>query len=331
MQISVIIPMYNAERTIKRCVASAVSQEVYEILLVDDGSSDGTRQAAYELGGCFGNVRVLEQNHGGVSKARNLGIREAKGDWILFLDADDCLLENAVMSLTENLDPETDACCGGTCRGSGRKIKTGQQSGLVFENKRELMDYVLASPTDWLTVHGWIFRRNICTEHKICFNPELRLGEDSDWVLRVLSHCRKARFTPQTVYQYTISSDSTINRWKPGQTAGYLQMLREIGKTPVREEKNWPLFVLTTLLLILTHDTFHPANPADSRKKLLEAKKLRESRLFSDALNRADLSLTGKGKKWTLQCLKRRLYLPVWIAVKIRQRQNAGYAEKDGI
>ena len=123
MQISVIIPMYNAERTIKRCVASAVSQEVYEILLVDDGSSDGTRQAAYELSGCFGNVRVLEQNHGGVSKARNLGIREAKGDWILFLDADDCLLKNAVMSLTENLDPETDACCGGTCRGSRR---TGQ-------------------------------------------------------------------------------------------------------------------------------------------------------------------------------------------------------------
>ena len=377
MDVTVIIPMFNAEKTIGRCVKSAAGQAVREILLVDDGSEDGTMKEAGKLALQFPEVRILQQKHGGVSRARNLGIREARGEWILFLDADDSLAEGAVRCLadlvkehrTDNgenkerdawihdlvLDLEnegervcrkakekgnctareniaegtgirTDACCGRVVRGNMPAALAGCACR-YFAEKHDLLNYVLEAPTDRLTIHGWMFRRCICTEQEIFFQPELRLGEDSDWVLRYLSACHGAVFTERPVYQYTISPDSAIHHWKPGQTEGYLKMLEMVGSTPASRERNWPLFVLTNLLLILTHDTFHPANPAGRRRQIREAARLRNLPVFAEAFEKADLSgLDGK-KRIVLQCMKSGRILPVWAAVKIRQMQNAGHAK----
>ena len=380
MPVSVIIPMYNAEKTIRRCVESAAGQDVLEIILIDDGSENGSLDAARELAGgdLPVKIRVVTQTHGGVSEARNRGIREAAGEWILFLDADDRLTEDAVRKLRQGLTeaggavrerkqgltnapntvrelrqgltnvPDTvrkmwqeaanvseavdalhtvDACCGGILRGNeedpGGKEKQGCGSILSFKDTHDLLNYVLASPTDRLTIHGWIFRRSVCLENDIFFHTGLRLGEDSSFVLRILAACGEVRFIGSPVYRYTISADSTIHRWRPGQTDGYLYMLEKIGQTPVSAERNWPLFVLTTLLLILTHDTFHPANPAGRKAKLREAARLRELPVFSEAFARADFSAVDRKKRLVLQWMKSREYLLVWAAVKIRQRQNS--------
>ena len=316
--------MYNAADTIGRCVESCVASgsESPEVLLIDDGSTNGTLESAEALAARYPAVRCLRQSHAGVSEARNLGIREARGEWILFLDADDALCEGAIQALCGSVDARADACCGRIIRGT-EASKPEAMPAVLRTDRHDLLNYVLAEPTDRLTIHGWMFRRSVCLELGIWFNPKLRLGEDSDWVLRYLSACRGARFVSAPVYRYTLSEESTIHRWKPGQTEAYLDMLREIGPSPVSGEENWPLYVLTTLLLVLTHDTFHPANPAPFRAKLREAGRLREMSVFAEAFHRADLRDMGLAKRATLACLKARLYVPVWAAVKLRQAQNA--------
>ncbi len=92
--ISVIIPAYNREKTIERCIDSVLSQTypVDEIIVVDDGSTDDTVKRVENINN--GIIRILEQNHKGAQAARNLGIKAAKGDYIAFLDSDDEWLPN---------------------------------------------------------------------------------------------------------------------------------------------------------------------------------------------------------------------------------------------
>lgn len=89
IKISVVIPAYNREKTIEKCLESVINQTYpcYEIVVVDDGSTDSTIRKIEELN-CM-KVRVLRQNHKGAQAARNYGIKEAKGDYIAFLDSDD--------------------------------------------------------------------------------------------------------------------------------------------------------------------------------------------------------------------------------------------------
>ena len=235
--ISVVIPLYNAEKTLEACVNSVLSQSLQptEILLVDDGSTDGTVEAAERICKEFQRVRLIQQEHAGTSSTRNRGLQEAKSEWVLLLDADDQLVEDALLALTENLGDTIDACYGRILRGNERK-KHSNGSPLWLFDTSELLNKALANPTDMLTVHGWVFRRSVYIERGIFFDPGLRMGEDSDWLLRYLAACRGAVLIPAWVYRYSISPDSTINRWKPGQTDAYLDMLAVIGKTQVSQE-----------------------------------------------------------------------------------------------
>lgn len=105
--ISVIIPAYNAERTLRRCVDSVLAQTYtnFELIVVDDGSKDSTA----ELCDHFDDerIRVFHKNNGGVSSARNLGLENAKGDYVSFIDADDyvepCYLQNLMKGCDSDL------------------------------------------------------------------------------------------------------------------------------------------------------------------------------------------------------------------------------------
>lgn len=99
MKLSVIIPVYNKEHSVDRAILSILSQglnqDEYEIMIIDDGSSDGSLSICERYREKYSNIRVFSKENGGVSSARNFGIKNAQGDYICFLDADDFLLPNA--------------------------------------------------------------------------------------------------------------------------------------------------------------------------------------------------------------------------------------------
>ena len=98
MTISFIIPIYNSEKYIKRCIDSILKQRGVniEVILINDGSTDDSEKICYQYCERYKNIRYVKILNSGVSNARNVGIKNAQGDWICFVDADDYLLENSL-------------------------------------------------------------------------------------------------------------------------------------------------------------------------------------------------------------------------------------------
>ncbi len=112
-KISVVIPVYNAKEYLKVCVDSLLEQtyENFELLLIDDGSTDGSTELCDDIVKCDSRIRVIHKKNGGVSSARNLGISIASGKFIMFVDSDDWLEKNALESMLAVIKKnDTDAC-----------------------------------------------------------------------------------------------------------------------------------------------------------------------------------------------------------------------------
>ena len=104
-KVSVIIPAYNAEKYVKECLNSVLNQtyQNIEIIVINDGSKDGTKAILDEYTQAASNIVVIHTENGGVSRARNIGLDNVSGNYIMFLDADDLLVPNAVELLLQDL------------------------------------------------------------------------------------------------------------------------------------------------------------------------------------------------------------------------------------
>ena len=329
--VSIIIPVYQAVDVLERCVTSVIEQDFpnIEILMVDDGSTDSSLSVAEDLQRIYQCIRIIRLSHGGVSTARNQGIKEATGEWLLFLDADDALCPGALQIIKNEMKPGCDAIYGMVVRDSCCADNMSSKKTLyTSKEKHELLNDVMADSTNKLTCHAWLLRRDIVLRYCIWFSTSLCMGEDSDWMIRYLSVCGNVCFLKVPVYRYTINADSTIHHWKTGITDGYLKTLTTIGESPVSQEKNWSLFVLTTFLLILTHDIFHPDNPTKLFEKIHYARRIKALRCFSDAFRLANYSCLCQSKRIVLTCSRYNLFFLVYIAVRIRQRQNLNHAKQ---
>lgn len=186
MDISVVIPAYNAEKFIRRSLDSVISQ-IYspvQIIVVNDGSSDRTASIIEE----YENVVLINQENSGVSNARNSGIEKAKGHWIAFLDADDQWesehLQNAVEQLRKNPD----------CKwySDGHLIKEDGSEKLikrclpnVDSNDFVVRDYFLAIPPKAYFGPSTIVVKKECFNHIGLFDEKFIVGEDRDMLFRL--------------------------------------------------------------------------------------------------------------------------------------------------
>lgn len=107
-RLSIIVPLYNSEKYLPKCLDSLLHQDIphdkYEIILVNDGSPDGSKQLAEQYAAQFSNIIVLSQPNKGTSGARNTGIRQATGQYLYFVDPDDYVLENSLSVLLDRMD-----------------------------------------------------------------------------------------------------------------------------------------------------------------------------------------------------------------------------------
>jgi len=171
--VSVIVPCYNAARFVPEAVASVRRQQYQplEILVVDDGSTDDTAGAAARLGG---EVRYFRKENGGVATARNLGLREARGEIIAFLDADDEWPDGKLGVQLARLDADADL-----------DVVTGRIRYIALPGA-ETPDLHFEGPDRTLTqVHlgAGLYRRR-AFDRVGPFDETFRMSEDSDWFLR---------------------------------------------------------------------------------------------------------------------------------------------------
>lgn len=175
--ISVIIPLYNKEPIIERSLQSVLTQDYddFEVIVVNDGSTDKSAEIVKSINDS--RINLIEQENGGPSKARNTGIKHAKGDWILFLDADDELLSGALKTFYEKTleHPNINMFCGEVL--INKKKKKSYQEGCIRNIYKSLF-YNVFYPCSGSS----IFSKSLCDKH--LYNENIRRYEDLECLFR---------------------------------------------------------------------------------------------------------------------------------------------------
>lgn len=206
--VSVIVPVWNGERYLAACVESIVSQslENMEIILVDDGSTDGTWPLMQRLAGEDSRIRLLRRKNGGVSEARNAGIDVSTGRYIRFVDADDHLPPDSMRVLLEKIrEDDSDLVLAAYTEVLGRKRyhrDLGKCEDTV-DNEEFLRRLERLSNSFYYGVlWNKLFRGDIIRGKQVRFVSGLAWGEDFAFVMRYLAHAERIRYTTEAVYDY---------------------------------------------------------------------------------------------------------------------------------
>lgn len=198
--ISIIVPIYNAALYLHRCIDSILAQRYadFELLLIDDGSTDnsGIICDEYAIRDC--RVRVFHKENGGVSSARNLGIENVKGDWITFVDSDDYILPTYLTSLTQYL--VADWIIGGYKESLG-SICTPIEC--LYEGK-DIINFCNKYLGNHIVRSCWggLYRTSIIREHDINFQTTIHYGEDTLFNSCYMLHCNRIRVDNDSSYIY---------------------------------------------------------------------------------------------------------------------------------
>ncbi len=205
--VSVIVPVYNAEKYLQRCIDSIINQTFtdFELLLINDGSQDSSGQICEHNSDRDNRIKVFYKKNGGVSSARNLGLQQAKGEWINFIDSDDFvgkeylsnLLKGCEMSMSELIQAGFNKVSGNT----SQCIKCTLQNITTLS-----MSEIL------LHLRGFsfskLFRRDIIKQNDIKFDESLTLAEDLCFNLNYIAHINCATFINSTDYNYVTNGES---------------------------------------------------------------------------------------------------------------------------
>lgn len=221
-KVSVIVPVYNVENYLKRCVDSLIRQSLaeIEILLIDDGSTDRSGKLCDELAGADLRISVYHKENEGQGIARNLGLQKATGTYVVFLDSDDYYDPDTCRALFELMEhTQADLCCYGyqietqDCQVVRiPNITDREYEGEAFQ--KEFVPHYFGDQPEKDELRGFsscmtIFRRSIVEEHNICFPSEREyLSEDTIFSLRFCEHARKAVTTSKIYYHYCQNPNS---------------------------------------------------------------------------------------------------------------------------
>lgn len=214
-EISVIVPVYKAEAFIDRCVESILAQTFknFELILVDDGSPDNSGAICDSYARTDPRVRVIHKPNGGVSSARNAGLRDAAGQWITFIDSDDCVKETYLSDL---YDPIYDLIVVGHEHINDHD-GSKQINGLIPFSSDALtapqMEHLLKeNGTYWLMFcWGRLYRRSLLRAHGLTFVEGMDCGEDQIFDVSYITRCRSLCIKPETSYIHVASDSGTLS------------------------------------------------------------------------------------------------------------------------
>ena len=211
--ISVIVPVYNPGAYLVPCMESLLYQthQNIEIILVDDGSTDGSGAVCDDFALRDKRIRVLHQKNGGVSTARNAGLDQARGDYLFFLDSDDLLMPESLAVLCQRMEKHA------LVSGSMQQIDEAGLPGMdgLFLRDRQLsveqMLHLLFHEEE-LGYQGFmcnkLFDLRLIREHGLRFDPAIRYNEDRLFITEYLLQAREAAMIPDVVYLYRIHAAS---------------------------------------------------------------------------------------------------------------------------
>ncbi|TJZ59884.1 glycosyltransferase family 2 protein [Sphingobacterium olei] len=210
-RISIIIPVYNASSYLRRCLDSLLCQTIqqFEVWLINDGSTDGSGDICDEYAKYYPNFYVHHDKNNGVSYARNIGIENAIGKYITFVDADDYVENNFLQMMLPHNNEDFSVCGCKIIRYDG-SIDVENISCFDYEQEpfNSILNHHLAR-----TVWGKMFKRELVNRGNLRFDTSLRIGEDTLFILNFLCNVQSVYISDEIGYIY-IKPQYKINKYR---------------------------------------------------------------------------------------------------------------------
>lgn len=230
--VSVIVPIYNVEGYLDKCVESLLSQTYkhLEIILVDDGSTDKSGEMVDSYVSKYKNVRALHKKNGGLSSARNAGIDVARGEWLVFVDSDDYVSSDYVSKLFDlaiNNNADISTCSFEAFSDDNLKLKASPIWPDETLSGINAMDDMLQKMRP-AYVCLCMFRASLFKDNRVKF-PEGREFEDVATKIKLLRYAKKVSFSNEKLYRYLIRKESiTGSKISQSRIEDFLKAIRDV-------------------------------------------------------------------------------------------------------
>lgn len=326
--VSVIIPVYNAEKYINKCIDSVLAQTLQniEIILINDGSTDNSAIVLSQYAEKYNNIKVISQENKGASAARNEGLKVATGEFIGFVDADDYISSDMYKQLYDiAIDKNVDIVTSNFCYVKNDVIDKGvvnlPENRIIYQNEiRDLVCYANKNRLLWFAVKS-IYRTSMIKENNIFYNTDVKIGTETPFVLECLL-CAKSLYYVNVVNYFYVQSPNSITRTKyKSDLLNKLQNLYyakknvyiKYGITEYSDDLNNYTMEHTIPMLI--------SNEINNSSKFFELMKLyskiRNSEMVSEAYKNSSIKLVKNKLKYLVLLLKYRLYFLILIFTKL--------------
>lgn len=338
-KVSVIIPVYNAEKYIIKCIKSLLSQTLHEceFIFINDGSEDNSRQIIESYQKLDNRIKLINQKNQGVSVARNTGLNMANGEYVGFVDADDYVdkdMYEVLYKSAKNNDCDV-VVSNFESELGGHKIITNYSFPLNTVLKRnyienELLPYFLKKD-DLNTACSKIYKNKIIKVNNVSFPEKIVLGEDGMFNIHFFSHASTMIYVDYTGYHYKeIVGSATRNisnkdYFKRALEVYHLQLPIYPGE--IDQVKMWELksIKLVNSVLSYIHIYFSSSQDVSFRNRYKYVKKMIAHEEFRDALsifNRENYSTLGRYEKFLISLIKRKFVIGLYLTTAYSRFRN---------
>ena len=324
--ISIIVPVYNAEKFLKRCVESIIAQSYknIEIILVNDGSEDKSRELCDEFARKDCRIKVVHKKNEGVSSARNEGINQSKGKYISFVDADDWIERDFLFEMYNKLKQY-----------NVNYVTCGYNR--VYENHNDIINNDLTeeliSANDYIIKilnvqngYGFVHMKLISKDaiEDIRFDTNISVGEDAFFNIKLCKKIDKFLIYNKPLYNYYFNPNSAVRNYDKNYCNKYLNSMNVMNDyitnnySENKVIKNLYNYIAYHILLICVNYCYHPQN---SNRSIASLKKVCNIDLFKNSIKNSNYDNLSITRKLSLFSLKHKLYVIMALICIIRQKQ----------
>ncbi len=311
--ITIIIPVYNAQNTIDRCIESVVKQTLtaLEIIIVDDGSTDAGLSICEKWAARDDRIKLLKKENGGVSSARNAGLAAANGQYIMFCDADDRVLPMWCERMFNTLQANPHA------------FVTANVMIVDNEKKHVFCQHEPVAPISYFDLFktglspfpvNKIFEKEVIDKYGLKFDETMQIGEDVKFTLAYYAHCSCIKYIHEPLYEYHTLVGSATQRYYPDLFSRNLSAFALRWKYIREDERREYCNIWLYRFYCFLNNTMDDRNTWPFCKKVRYNQKMMETKEFKICIAYADSASIGE-KEYRL--LKKGYFIPFYLFCKL--------------
>jgi len=338
-RISVIIPAHNSAKTIKRCLNSILRQteDGDEIIIIDDGSSDNTKDICKDFSKLNEAISVYSQKQSGVSAARNKGLSFATREWVLFVDSDDSLCNDAIETLRSEITPNVDLIIGSRITYRGDNVINLPNNSRCLADTEDLKRLLCKSVfynysglnyySGMSFATGRLYRLSTINSYKLAFDESMAYYEDALFSLEFISKANGVLALDKHVYNYCLNDSSITQSFNENCIQDYCRSYHKL----VSEKNNLGLYDTADIYYMAVKDLTqilknyarfcHKAKlPRKAMRNMVS--RLMSSHYFAKAANNVKVSMLPKLGRVTISLAKRHCYSALSCVYLLKERKG---------